>query len=198
MDIMDLIYTLLDEFTEKFLLGFFFGVLAVSSLLFRNYGLSFCLDPLRGQLHITSIDLMCFTCVLAYYVLGSHHYRNGKRVFLAMLFAWMSFYVHDIWWVVDSSFTGSLLSNGIYVTLTRNEVTQYLSRNLVYIGVPLLFLWRSMKFNRYFWICLIPQIILHTCNILYNQYDYSFGVKLMIAESIDMLPFLWLLHKKHT
>lgn len=195
-DLFTEIYHVLDPFTDLFFYGFFFGILAISALLYRNYGMSFMLDPSKGQVHIISLDLMCFMALLGYLLLGKYSLQNGKRVFLALGFAWMSFYFHDMIWVVDTYFTGCLLTNGEFVRIGLQQVLDYLSRNLIYVGLPLYFLRSYLKPTKLFLLAFIPLILLNSYNILYHDYDYSHGVKLLAWQIVNMLPYPTLLLKK--
>lgn len=192
------ILKMFSEFDGNFMFGLAIGVIAISTIIYRFYGISFAMSP-YGQLHLVSIDLF-FLLIPVTYQLLRFEADNGKRVLGSLLLPIMVLSTHDIAWLMETFWVPQIYLNGkVMIAASLEEYSYNFSKNLINI-IPCLALflkYHYFKINNFFIVALMGMISLHIIDILFqiNLYVLN-GYALIIMELIDVLPFLFLLKKE--
>ena len=203
--IYEAIIKILSEFDENFMLGLLTGIMVVSMVFYRFWGiprgLLYCFDVALspfGQFHLVSVDLFFALIPLAYYALRFEK-NNGKRVLGALLFPFLVFSLHDISWLIETHFIPQVYLNGMTMNgATFYEYVHHYSKNLVNI-IPTMAIFLKFKFfkvNKKFLIAFSGFVAFHLINIVFQVNIYILnGLALLIMETIDAIPYLFLIKK---
>jgi len=194
---------LLSEFEENFMVGLLVGVMVVSMVFYRFWGiprgLLYCFDVALspyGQFHLVSIDLFFALIPLAYYALRFEKH-NGKRVLGALVFPFLVFSLHDISWLIETHFVPQIYLNGMTMMgASLEEYIHHYSKNLVNaIPTMAIFLkFKYFKINKRFLITFSGLVMFHLFNIVFQVNIYVLnGLALLIMETIDSIPYLFLI-----
>ena len=187
------IWNLLGGFDSNFMLGFATGIMALSVLLYRNFGLGFALTA-SGQMHLISLNVI-FLLIPAGYAILNYESNNGKRVLASLCFAVFVFSIHDVAWLIETHFVPPVFN----VKIADLDLTQYVyhySKNAINIILSLVGVGHYLKANKLFLVAVSGQVIFHAMNIVYKVDGYILNPYLLIIMYLmDVVPYLFLIKR---
>src|SRR4030042_6874868 len=170
------ILKLLAEFNGDFMLGLLVGVLVVSMVFYRFWGiprgLLYCFDVALspyGQFHLVSVDLFFALIPISYYFLRFEK-NNGKRVLCSLLFPFLVFSLHDISWLIETHFVPQTYLNGLtMIGVSLEEYIYHYSKNLINAIPSLAFFlqFKYFKISKRFLVAFSGLVAFHLFNIIF-------------------------------
>lgn len=188
------IWSLLAEFNEQFMVGLAAGVMALSVILYKNFGLGFSLTA-SGQMHLISLDVIFLLIPIAYALL-KYEQNNGKRVLASLCFSVFVFSIHDVAWLIETHFVPPVFA----FQIAELDLTQYVyhySKNAMNIIISLVGIGHYLHINKKFIGLFGIQVLFHLVNIIYKIDGYILNPYLLIIMYLcDTIPYLFLIHGK--